>query len=102
MLRVIVDTSVAVSAGLRPDGVSNKAFLFALFHCQSLISPDTFSELESVLNKTKFANRLSDKTKTQVLATVLARSIMIKPVSRLRVCRDVNPDCSYPLRSSCF
>jgi uncharacterized protein len=92
MLRVIVDTSVVVSAGLQPDGVSNKAFLFALFHCNPLISPDTYSELESVLNKTKFTNKISDETKARVLSTVLARSAMINTTSRLQICRDVNDD----------
>ncbi len=92
MRRVVIDTSVAVSAALQPDGISNKAFLFALFHCQPLVSPDTFSELERVLNKTKFANKISDLLKTQFLSTVLARSSMVNPISRLTVCRDVNDD----------
>jgi putative PIN family toxin of toxin-antitoxin system len=92
MRRVVIETSVAISAALKPDGVSNKALLFALFHCQPLVSPDTFSELERVLNKTKFTNKISDVLKTQFLATILARSVMINPVSRIHVCRDVNDD----------
>jgi predicted nucleic acid-binding protein len=43
-------------------------------------------------NETKFANKISDMLKTLFLSTILARSVMINPVSRVQVCRDVNDD----------
>jgi len=92
MRRVVIDTSVAISAALQPDGVSSKALLAALFHCQPLVSPDTFSELERVLNKSKFTNKISDLLKAQFLATILSRSVMINPVSHVQICRDVHDD----------
>lgn len=88
----MVDTGVAISAGLQLEGASNKAFLFALFHCQPLVSFNTYSELERVLNKTKFANKISEVTKTDILKTVLVKSIKIEVASGLCVCRDPSDD----------
>ncbi len=67
MLRVVIDTGVIISAGLQPDGKSNKALLIALFHCEPLISSETYLELVRVLNKPKFTSKISETTKTDIL-----------------------------------
>jgi putative PIN family toxin of toxin-antitoxin system len=90
MTRVVIDTGVALSAGLQPAGTSNQAFLFALFHCQPLISFETFSELEQVLNKTKFEVKISEQTRTDILKTVLAKSIKMEVFSDISICRDAS------------
>jgi uncharacterized protein len=95
--RVVFDTSVLVSAALRPGSNPHRAFLKALATCDLCASVETLAELKRVLDRQKFDLYLDRTTRTEFVALVHRHSHMFAvdeaDLSRLEPrCRDPKDD----------
>jgi putative PIN family toxin of toxin-antitoxin system len=92
MHRVVIDTSIVISAALQPEGKSYFAFLTALEKFQPLVSFVTYAELVRVFEKPKFKGKITQETKSKILKKLLDKSEMINLSSQFNACRDPNDD----------
>lgn len=92
MKRVVIDTGVVISALLKKEGVSRRAFVIAVDTCKPLVSLPTLSELEEVLSRPKFSTTFAKEEALEVLELIAERSEMIEVGSSLAACRDPKDD----------
>jgi len=91
--RVVLDTSLLVSAALRPGSNPHRALLKALATCDVCASLETLGELERVLGRKKFDQYLDRGARMEFVALMRRHSHVFAvdeaDVSRLEVvCRD--------------
>ena len=92
MKRVVIDTGVVVSALLKKDGTSRKAFLIAFQKFQPLFSFDTLAELEDVVRRPKFKDLISREDALSILELNATRGEMIDVTSLITECQDPKDD----------
>ncbi len=92
MKRVVIDTGVVISALLKKDGTSRKAFLVAFEKFQPLFSFDTLAELEDVLRRPKFKDLINREDALSILELNARRGEMINVVSLIAECTDPKDD----------
>ena len=92
--RVILDTSVLVSAALRVGSIPHRALQQALATSDLCASPDTLAELERVLEREKFDLYLDRATRREFVLLIRrhAHLFAVEP-ARLAV---VEPPCRDP------
>ena len=90
--RVVLDTGVIISALLRKDGVSRRAFLIAVDNCKPLVSLPTLSELQEVLSRPKFKTAFTKEEATEALEIITQRCETIAVDSTFSACRDKKDD----------
>jgi len=94
MRRVVLDTSVLVSAALRIDSIPHRALLKALASCEVCASTETLAELESVLSRSKFDGYLNQESRRNFVA-MIRRSVHLFAVDASAIqprCRDPKDD----------
>jgi uncharacterized protein len=92
LIRVVIDTGVVVSALIKKEGTSRKAFISALDECTLLISLNTLSELAEVLNRAKFKQFFSREEQRGVLEIIGFKGEQIEVISKIAICRDPKDD----------
>ncbi|HCZ36529.1 MAG TPA: putative toxin-antitoxin system toxin component, PIN family [Cytophagales bacterium] len=88
MKRVVLDTSVIVSALLKPDGKSRRVFKIVLENHKPLLSIDQLAELEIVLQKSKFEKFITLQDRFEILALLLDKGELVNVISNTSICRD--------------
>ncbi|MBT9331182.1 putative toxin-antitoxin system toxin component, PIN family [Paracidobacterium acidisoli] len=92
--RVILDTSVLVSAALRPESIPHQALQEALAVCAVCASAETLAELERILSLEKF-NRYLNRTLCLEFVALIRRHIHLFTVQDSDF-EAVNPPCRDP------
>jgi putative PIN family toxin of toxin-antitoxin system len=88
----VVDTSVIVSAFLKPDGTSRKALSRVVENHVLLTSFEILAELNKVLVKPKFQRVFTPVICAEILALLLRVGEMIEVKSAIKICRDPDDD----------
>jgi putative PIN family toxin of toxin-antitoxin system len=91
-LRVVFDTSTAVSAVLLPRSVSRQAFDLASDSGKLLLSEETLSELDEVLRRPKFDKYVSRLKRQEFLLALLEIAEVVRIDQRIVACRDPEDD----------
>jgi uncharacterized protein len=86
--RVVIDTSVAVSAALLPRSVPRQAFDAAMIHCRMLISASTVFEVEEVLRRPKFNRYVTESARLEFLAALVRDAEIVEVRDVVNECRD--------------
>ncbi len=89
---MVIDTGVVVSALLKKDGTSRKAFLIAFQKFQPLFSFDTLAELEEVISRPKFNDLISSEDALSILELNATKGEMIDVISLIAECTDPKDD----------
>ena len=89
MPRIVLDTSVIVSALLKKDGVSRKALSKAA-KGTLILSSETLTELSEVLNRPKFERFFSEEEKLATLNLLIEQGEAIVVSSSITICRDLS------------
>ncbi len=84
----MIDTGVVISAALKKDGTSRKAFLEVINHGKPLLALETILELEDVLGRPKLARFIAREDKINILTWLAQRGELIEITSDLTWCRD--------------
>jgi putative PIN family toxin of toxin-antitoxin system len=87
-LRVVFDTSTAVSAVLLPRSVSREAFDLASDTGKLLMSEETLAELDEVLRRTKFDRYVSRAQRLEFLLSLIVIAEVVAITQRIEACRD--------------
>lgn len=90
--RIAIDTNVYVSRLLRPSSVSGTAVAKAWTEDITLISLATWTELQSVLNRPKFAPYIQPGSLEPYLQLVRAVAAFVDIPTPIRACRDAKDD----------
>jgi putative PIN family toxin of toxin-antitoxin system len=61
--RIVIDTSLAISAAILPKSISARAFSLALKNYQLVASDSTLAELVEVIYRPKFNKYLNDEAR---------------------------------------
>ncbi len=88
MLRVVLDTNIAISALLRDDSVPAKVLFHCLHHTQICSSEETFNELWEKCHHSKFSGYISPKERMVILTSIEDSALWFNPTVRLDACRD--------------
>jgi putative PIN family toxin of toxin-antitoxin system len=91
-LRIVIDTNVYVSRALRVASVPGRAVDRAWLEAETLLSTATWTELQIVLNRAKFAPFLRREDVESFLAQVWELAQHIPDPARIRACRDPRDD----------
>jgi putative PIN family toxin of toxin-antitoxin system len=91
-MRIVVDTSVFVSASLMPASTSHRAYEVAVALGELIVSEPVLTELEGVLRREKFAKYLSAAVREKFLATLVRIAIPVSVTSVITECRDPEND----------
>jgi putative PIN family toxin of toxin-antitoxin system len=86
--RVVLDTSVVVSAALQARGIPRSAFDAAAAQGEILISQETVAELQDVFLRAKFDRFVSAAKRLEFLAAYVTAAEPIEIESRVSTCRD--------------
>ena len=91
--RVVLDTNVLISAALKPDG-SPRAVVDAIRAANGvlLFSDETFNELKTRLDRSKFDNYASREARSVFLALLEPVSEWVSIVGARLGCRDLEND----------
>lgn len=90
--RVVIDTSVVVSAALLPRSVPRQAFDLAITRCRVLISASTIFELEEVLRRPKFNRYVIEAERLEFLAALVTEAEVVEIREVINECRDPKDD----------
>jgi putative PIN family toxin of toxin-antitoxin system len=90
--RVVIDSSVAVSAALLPRSVPRQAFDLAITRCRVLISASTIFELDEVLRRPKFNPYVSEMERLEFLAALVTEAEIVEIHEAITECRDPKDD----------
>jgi len=86
-LRLVLDTSVVVSAALKPEGLQRTVLLLALTRPARLyISPPVFDEYSNVLGRREL--RIRKGLRQQLLQLIARQSHMVRPARPLQITSD--------------
>ena len=86
--RIVIDTSLAISAAILPKSISAKAFSLALKNYQLVASDSTLAELVEVIYRPKFNKYLTDEARLEFLTLVAQASEIISVTSTITDCVD--------------
>lgn len=86
--RIVIDTSLAISAAILPKSISAKAFSLALKNYQLVASDSTLAELVEVIYRSKFNKYLTDEARFEFLTLVAQASEIITVTSNITDCVD--------------
>lgn len=86
--RIVIDTSLAISAAILPNSISAKAFSLALKNFQLVASDSTLAELVDVIYRPKFDKYLSDEARLEFLALYAQSSGIVSVTSVIADCID--------------
>jgi len=86
--RIVLDTSVAVSAVLLPRSVPRTAFDLAIARGRLLVSAATVCELDEVLRRPKFNKYVSEEKRLEFLASLVREAETIEVKAVISDCRD--------------
>ncbi len=89
---IVFDTNVYVSRMLQPFSIPGRAVQKGLELAKPLISSPTWTELQIVLRRAKFAPFLRPEDIESFLAQVWELALHIPDPARIRVCRDPRDD----------
>jgi putative PIN family toxin of toxin-antitoxin system len=90
--RVVIDTNVYVSRALQLNSISGSAVGKAWLEDETLLSIETWTELQSVLRRPKFAAYIQTGTLEPYLEKIRLIATFVPIPSRIRACRDPNDD----------
>jgi putative PIN family toxin of toxin-antitoxin system len=92
MIRVVLDTTILVSALLQPQSLPARTFLTAMAgsKAQLCVSGDIYAEYEEVLRRAKFHR--SEAVIEQALRAIRQNGFWVKPSERVRACSDPDDD----------
>lgn len=90
--RVVVDTSILISAALSPSGKPAEVVEVILASGVLIFSQSTFEELATRLQRSKFDKYLQPGDRELFLSKLSAVGNWVEIVGGLRVCRDPNDD----------
>jgi putative PIN family toxin of toxin-antitoxin system len=91
-MRVVIDTSVLVSAVLLPRSLPREAFDAAVAKGQVLFSIDTVAELDEVLRRPKFNRYVSEEDRLEFLAAFARAAEQVDVTQAISACRDPKDD----------
>jgi putative PIN family toxin of toxin-antitoxin system len=86
--RIVLDTSVLVSAVLLPKSVPRQAFDLAMTRGGLLVSIETIAELEDVLRRPKFEKYIVESQRLEFLAALLHVAEPIEVSEVVNECRN--------------
>jgi putative PIN family toxin of toxin-antitoxin system len=86
--RIVIDTSLAISAAILPNSISAKAFSLALKNFQLIASDSTLAELVDVIYRPKFNKYLSDEARLEFLTLYAQSSEIVSVTSVITDCID--------------
>lgn len=86
--RIVIDTSLAISAVILPKSISNRAFSLALRHFQLVSSESTLAELIDVIYRSKFDKYINDEKRVEFLSLVAQSSEIIQVNTVITDCVD--------------
>lgn len=90
--RIVLDTNVLVSAGIRRVSIPRQAVDQALEHGVVLVSEHTIYELRDVLFRPKFDKYVSEQTRLLFLAMLLSQVEIVDITEQVTMCRDQKDD----------
>ena len=90
--RIVIDTNVYVSRALRLGSVPGKAVNKAWLEAVTLLSAETWAELQAVLRRPKFLPYLQPGTLEPYLKKVRMIAAFVQIPSPIRACRDPRDD----------
>jgi putative PIN family toxin of toxin-antitoxin system len=86
--RIVIDTSVAVSAVLLPRSVPRQAFDAAAARGKLLVSETTVAELDEVLRRRKFNKYIPEEKRLEFLAALVQEAEQVEVTEVITACRD--------------
>lgn len=98
--RVVVDTSVLISAILLPNSVPAQAARLAREIGAVLVSHETLTELATVLSRSSFARAISAEQRNAYLDAFASAAELIPVTTRIVACRDPDDDMILSLAIS--
>jgi putative PIN family toxin of toxin-antitoxin system len=87
-LRLVLDTSVIVSAVLLPRSVPRQAFDAAVSAGKLMVSAATVAELDDVIRRPKFDRYISEELRLEFLAALVQQAEQIDIDQTITGCRD--------------
>lgn len=88
VIRIVVDTNLAISAAILRNSVSHKAFSLALKNFQLVSSESTLAELIGVIYRPKFNKYLTDEARLEFLSLIAQASEIVSVTSVITDCVD--------------
>ena len=90
--RVVVDTNVYLCRLLNPLSIPGQAIAKAMLEARTLISSPTWTELQAVLRRPKFAPYIQPGSVEPFLEEIRSVAIYVEILSPIRACRDPKDD----------
>ena len=90
--RLVLDTSVLISAALQPRGKPAAALMFALRYSVLIFSKETYAEIAASLMRPKFDAALSREVRTAFLEDLFEDAEWVTITGSLQGCRDPKDD----------
>lgn len=90
--RIVIDTNVYVSRALRMDSIPGRAVDKAWLEATTLLSTPTWTELQIVLHRAKFAPYIQAAALGPYLEKVYAFAKLMQIPTPIRACRDPRDD----------
>ncbi len=91
-LRVVLDTSVIVSAVLLPKSLPRRVFDFVLANGVVITCETTILELDEVLRREKFKKYISEEQRLEFVSAFVQQTIVIDVRDSITACRDPKDD----------
>jgi putative PIN family toxin of toxin-antitoxin system len=91
-MRVVIDTSVIVSAVPLPQSVPRRAFDKACTDGRLLVSRDTLAELDEVLRRPKFNAYVGEPLRLEFFAALVHLAELVQIEREIVACRDPKDD----------
>ena len=90
--RLVLDTSVLISAALQPRGKPAAALLFAFEHSSLIFSKESYAEIATRLMRAKFDGAVSRESRTEFLQDLFEDAEWVEITGSPQGCRDSNDD----------
>ena len=91
-MRLVLDTNVLVSAILSPKSISAKVLNWGEDNGTILYSPNTLTEILSVLSRSKFAKYIDPEDIHGLSIRIKTAWIFIEILTQVKLCRDAKDD----------
>jgi putative PIN family toxin of toxin-antitoxin system len=83
--RIVIDTNVVISAGLKPEGLQAQVLVLVAFRAVELfVSQVVLDEYREVFSRPKFS-RLDPKNVNRLLKLIEAEATMVRPTNTLTI-----------------